>query len=271
MDPSNFIICLTGLPASGKTTFSIKLKKVLERELKNLKVKIVDPDTIRKNLTTNEFNHNIEPLVRQKNLNLINEGVKKGFTIICDDLNYYVSMRHDIKKIADDFKVNFFIIHISTPLEICLKWNNDRGKPIPNKVIKQIQNKFDKFGKYGWDHPEASYNLSQIRNLDNEIEELVSFLLKQVNSSFEISKFDSILQTSSRLYNHNLDKATRNYVGKLLKDPLLFSFKKKILEARKLFIKLNKHRLIEGETEIMKVFKDWLKKSQDIKISDEFM
>ncbi len=271
MEALNFIICLAGLPASGKSTFSINLKKGLERELKNFKVKIVDPDKIRKDLTSNEFDHNIEPLVREKNLNLISEEVIKGFIVISDDLNYYVSMRHDIKKIADNFKINYFIIHISTPLEICIEWNNDRGKPIPNKVIKQIQNKFDKFGRYGWDHPEASYDLSQIRDLDKEIEELVSFLLKQVNLSFEISKSDSILKTSSRLYNHNLDKATRNYVGKLLKDPLLFSFKKKILEVRKLFIKLNKHRLIEGETEIIKIFKDWLEKSQGIKISDEFI
>jgi len=267
----NFIICLTGLPASGKTTFSIKLKKVLEREFKNLKAKIVDPDTIRKDLTANEFNHNIEPLVRQKNLNLIKEGVKRGFTVICDDLNYYVSMRHDIKKIADNFKLNFFIIHISTPLKICLKWNKDRGKTIPNKVIKQIQNRFDKFGKYSWDHPEASYDLSQIRNLDKEIEELVNFLIKKVSLSFEISEFDSNLKTTSSLYNQNLDKATRDYVGTLLKDPLLFSFKRRILEARKLFIKINKNGLIEDETGIIKVFKDWLEKSQDIKISDEFI
>ena len=85
MEALNFIICLSGLPASGKTTFSINLKKGLERELKNLKVKIVDPDMIRIELTSNEFNHNIEPLVREKNLNLIKEGVKSGFIVISDD------------------------------------------------------------------------------------------------------------------------------------------------------------------------------------------
>ena len=41
-------------------------------------------------------------------------------------------------QVADDSKIKFFIVYISTPFDICLKWNKLRGKPIPNKIIKKI-------------------------------------------------------------------------------------------------------------------------------------
>ena len=42
----NFLICLTGLPASGKTTFAKVLKLILEKRLTDLSVQIIDPDII---------------------------------------------------------------------------------------------------------------------------------------------------------------------------------------------------------------------------------
>ncbi|MFX0037572.1 MAG: adenylyl-sulfate kinase, partial [Candidatus Hermodarchaeota archaeon] len=51
MNKNNLLICLTGLPASGKTTFANCLKDALEKKFIDLIVKIIDPDLIRKNLT----------------------------------------------------------------------------------------------------------------------------------------------------------------------------------------------------------------------------
>ena len=53
----NFLVCLTGLPASGKTTFANKLKILLEQKFNFFRVKIIDPDKIRENLSPNKFDH----------------------------------------------------------------------------------------------------------------------------------------------------------------------------------------------------------------------
>ena len=149
----NFLICLVGLPASGKTTFAYQLKGTIEKNIENFNVIIIDPDKIRDQLSPKKFDHRIEQSVRERNFKAINTSLKDNNIVISDDLNYYSSMRHDLKKIADRLEIKFFIIHIATPLKICLNWNKKRGKPIPKSVIKKVYNKFDTFDKYNWDHP----------------------------------------------------------------------------------------------------------------------
>ena len=173
MRNQNFLICLVGLPSSGKSTFAKALKIVLKKKYYDLDVIIIDPDLIRQRITPDKFNHNLEHLVRSKNLEIIRSELEKNNIVISDDLNYYSSMRHDLKSIADNLNIDFFIIHIATPIEICLKWNENRGKPIPNNVIRKIQDKFDNFNRYNWDHPIVSYNISDILDMDLAIQELL--------------------------------------------------------------------------------------------------
>lgn len=266
----NFIVCLTGLPASGKTTFAIILKKNIEKKFNTYEVKIVDPDIIRQSITPSKFDYKFEPEVREKNLTEMRKELQNGSIIISDDLNYYTSMRHDLKKLADDFKIYFFIIKISTPLEICLKWNKLRGKPIPNKIIKNINKKFDNFGKYSWDNPEAIYDISRIQDLNKEIEDFVEKIKNIVNISKETLDKGKNLKDRSNLDNQNLDKITRVYVGKLLQNSEFSSMKKSIIKTRKLFVKLYKNIFL-NESEIAKSFKEYLEKRLGILISEKLL
>jgi len=134
----NFLVILVGLPASGKSTFAFKLKEKLESNFQN-KVKIIDPDIIRDNTFPNGFDFKKEPKIREKNIQSVRRHLIKGYIVISDDLNYYSSMRHDLKLIADSLNIKYYIIYISTPLKLCLERNVERGKPIPNKVIKNIK------------------------------------------------------------------------------------------------------------------------------------
>ncbi|MFX0081648.1 MAG: adenylyl-sulfate kinase [Candidatus Hodarchaeota archaeon] len=266
----NFIVCLAGLPSSGKTTFAILLKKNIERKFNTHKVKIVDPDIIRESITPNKFNYRFEPVVREKNLAKVRKELQNGNIVISDDLNYYTSMRHDMKKLADELKIHFFIIHISTPLEICLKWNNLRGKPIPNKIIKKIDRKFDNFGKYSWDYPEAIYNLSQIKDLSMAIEDFLIVIKNKIRISMEISEKEEKVGGIFNVDNENLDKVTRIYVGKLLQNSELTSMKKNIIKIRKLFVKFYKNKSLK-ESEIVNTFKEYLEKELNIIISEELL
>ncbi len=260
----NFLICLVGLPASGKSVFANKLKIALKKRFDNQDVKIIDPDIIRQILTPDQFNHEKEYIVRNENLKIIKEELEKGNIVISDDLNYYSSMRHDLKNIADTLNLNFFIIHIATSIRTCLKWNEERDKPIPNEVINKIHDRFDKFNKYNWDFPIAKYDMSKISDLTFVIEELLDkietkmvFLKKEVKTR-KIMIF-------SNMNNEILDKITRIYVGKLIQHPSFFLLKKRIIKLRKTFIKQNKNKALR-EPEILKSFKNFLEENLNIKI-----
>jgi len=264
----NFIICLSGLPASGKTTFANKLKGVLEEKSNNLTVKIIDPDKIREEITPSKFNYKVEPIVREKNLNRIKKELEQGYIVISDDLNYYSSMRHDLKDLANYFHIKFFIIYISTPFKICKKWNKKRKKPIPNNVIKKIQQKFDGFDRYNWDQPFAEYDLSQIQDLNGEVECLVKELINQVNLPLESINKGNIIEITTNKGNQNLDVITRAYIGKLLRSSNFFLLEKKLSKMRKSFIKLYKNQYL-NDLEITKAFKKYLEQNLNINIPSE--
>lgn len=264
----NFLICLVGLPSSGKSTFANLLKIALENRYKDLDVKIIDPDIIRNKLTPAKFDHEKEHIVRSENLKIVKSELQKRNIVISDDLNYYSSMRHDLKVIADDLNLNFFIIHIITPIDICMKWNEKRGEPIPNVVISKIQEKFDKFNKYNWDFAVATYDLSVINNITLEIEELLDQLEDKIVYE-KRKKRPERKKIITNIFNESLDKITRTYVGKLLIIPDYLPLKKKIIKLRKIYVKRNKNK-VQSEAAIANDFKDYLEKSLNIEISEYF-
>jgi O-phosphoseryl-tRNA(Sec) kinase len=261
----NFLVCLVGLPASGKSTFANLLKTALKKKYSSYEVKIIDPDLIRQNLTQNKFEYDKEPIVRNKNLEIIKRELRGGNIVISDDLNYYASMRHDLKEITDELNLDLFIVHIATPIESCIKWNEKRGKPIPNDVIRKINNKFDMFNKYNWDEPIASYNLSEISDLNKIIKDFLSLLEEAMNSKKPKGSKERFKSTNN-LYNEKLDKVTRTYVGTLVLKPDFIPFKNRILKLRKTFIKKNKNKRL-SESEGLKSFKKYLEKILKIDFS----
>ena len=257
---------MVGLPASGKSTFAYKLKELLESKSNIFKVKIIDPDEIRNTITPEKFDYNLEQEVRSENLKSVKHALKKGFIVISDDLNYYTSMRHDLKNIADKLGLKCFIIHISTPLETCIKWNKNRRKPIPNRVVINIAKKFDDFSKYNWDVPLANYDLSQLKDLNESIEKLINIFIRNLKISEDVAKTNEFIRPSSNINNEKLDKITRNIAGDLIRNPNFSLLKNKIIKYRKIYVKKNLNiDLIESE--IIKTFKEYLEKILNIKIS----
>jgi len=262
----NFLIILIGLPASGKSIFASKIKVIFQKRYSNFKVEIVDPDKIRNKMSPMGFNYRKEYMVRKKNLKEVKLGLKKGLIVISDDLNYFSSMRHDLKKIAETLKKKYFIVHISTPIEQCIKWNNARGNPIPNHVIYNIKEKFDDFGGYSWDIPTKVYDLSQIMKMET----LVDDLINSIEMYFNEDKAEvEILKDENKLiikYHQNLDSETRKIVGKLLRNSNYINLKREILAVRKLFITANLTTHLK-KSEIPKKFIAFLEKQLKIDIS----
>ena len=233
------MLCLVGFPASGKSTFARKFKEKIEQKFEDVRVKIIDPDLIRESITRGEFNHKKEKLVRKKKIKLIKKALRNGEIVISDDLNYYSSMRHELMEIAENTKRGFFIIHIATPIEVCLKWNEERGKKIPNEVIHNVSNKFDDFNRYGWDKPIDIVDLSKISNLSLKIEEIVDDISNEMNKEFLSIGTGLDSKQHSNPNNERLERISRKYVGNLLKIPEYRQIKDKILELRKQFVMEN--------------------------------
>jgi O-phosphoseryl-tRNA(Sec) kinase len=262
----NFLICLVGLPASGKTTFSINLKDFIERNYNDYKVRIIDPDKIRDIITPDKFDYKKEQLVRKQNLNDIEKALKDGYIVISDDLNYYSSMRHDLKLIAENLNLNFFIIQISTPLNICLKWNKNRGELIPNKILKKIKNKFDSFDKYKWDYPIASVDMSKVKDFNQTFKNLMGIFFHSNEDVYDLKTKEESVKQSSNQYNEMLDKITRNIVGELLKKKEFNVKKKKILDCRKRFIRIYLNKSL-NESLIEQTFKKYLEHNLNLKMT----
>ena len=108
-EKSNFLIGLVGLPASGKSSFAKRFKDLFKEKVINFEILIIDPDIIRESLTGSEFDPEKEKLVREKNLVDIHSALQQDKIVISDDLNYYTSMRHDLKSIANKLKRHFFL------------------------------------------------------------------------------------------------------------------------------------------------------------------
>ena len=266
MIKENFLICLAGLPASGKTSFAESIKGIIENRYKDSRVQIIDPDKIRESLSPDRFDHNKEQLVRKENLKEIRTALENNEIVISDDLNYYTSMRHNLKAITDSLDIRFYIIYISTPIEKCLKWNEKRGFTVPNEVIKEISKRFDNFDKYSWEYPLIKIDMSIIKDVKSEAEEVLNTILKDIESEEKKGEGKSEIFDETRAYKEKLDKVTRNYVSILVQNPEYSSLKEDIIRNRKLFIKTHSN-LLNDDSEIAKTFKEHLEKTLDIKIT----
>jgi O-phosphoseryl-tRNA(Sec) kinase len=256
---------LVGLPSSGKSTIAEILKDLIEKRYKNFQVMIVDPDKIRNSVTPNKFIHQKEQLVRKKSLNDIRSGLNQGFIVVSDDLNYYTSMRHDLKQIAEENEINYFFLHIATPLQICIDWNKERGEPIPQDVIYKINEKFDSFNNYNWDNPIQTIDPSKFDNLQDQIDKLLNIIERNLTTL----PLDSHLKgkkTDKEQYHETLDRITRIVVGNIINDENYQPFINKISKMRKEFIKRNL-KIVMTETQISENFLKFIKRYLNIEFS----
>ncbi|MBD3187582.1 AAA family ATPase [Candidatus Bathyarchaeota archaeon] len=181
-----FLIVLSGLPASGKSRLARDLARALSRA-NSSRVIIIDVDETRVKIYSrktihNKFDPTVEREVRKESIREASVHLDHGSFVIHDDMNYFRSMRHELADIAMEAGAPYAIVHVSTPKKTCLKWNEKRGLPIPNAVIKQVSRKFDPPGSrgYQWDAPIKVIDPSR-KPISSLIESLVTILLSRVS------------------------------------------------------------------------------------------
>jgi len=146
------LVVLTGLPSSGKSTFAARLALALD-ESHGLTAMAIASDTVRGEipLLAERFLPETENAVRRLSLARVRDGLREGFPVIFDDLNYYRSMRRQLYALARDLRVPHFLVHLATPEKECLALNAARGRKIPDSVIVTDAIRFDPPGQQPWD------------------------------------------------------------------------------------------------------------------------
>lgn len=111
-----FVLWLTGLSASGKTTIADEVSKILEKN--NIKIERLDGDVVRETLTK-DLGFSKED--RDENIKRIGLVVKllsnNGIGVIASFISPYREQRKELK----DKIENFIEVFVDTPLEICEK------------------------------------------------------------------------------------------------------------------------------------------------------
>jgi tRNA uridine 5-carbamoylmethylation protein Kti12 len=210
VNQSTFLIILCGLPSSGKSTFAKILGDHLSVKFSGKNITIIDIDLIRAELFEGTFIPENEIFVRETALLQTQEHLLQKSCVIVDDVNYFNSMRHEFKKVADDLHLPYIILYISTPLETCLMWNKERKTVLDEQVIYTIADKFDIPGeKYYWDTPFESIDMSK-DDIKEKID-LITIHLLQLNYQLNQKSTKALYSTQS--IKALVEKLTRRFVS----------------------------------------------------------
>ncbi len=227
------LIIFCGIPSVGKTPIARRL--AIELEGNGIPTFVVGSDDIRHLIPAHEesFDPLREAFIRETTLQLIDYLLKKGKTVISDDTNYYNAMRRDLIEIANRNKVNYAIVYIYAPIDYALKWNEERGKPIPPEVIHRMHDRFDVPGKkYKWDQPIASIDTSK-----TPLEDAAKNIFQKIN---EINSRKKVKGKSSNYKSgksEEIDRLTRRIVGKIMVERGDKSLARRVSSMRKSFVK----------------------------------
>jgi len=204
-----YLLMLCGLPSSGKTTISKAVASLLE-DKHGITTMVVSSDDFRGMLSYSHegFKPEREASVKALYEKAIAAGLENGFFVISDDLNYYKSMRSDLRQLAKRSGSDYDIVYVDTPVEVAVRWNQERGSPIPRSLIEEINQKFDPpKGDYKWDTPLAVVDPSK-----QSYEEIASLIAAAVLKRLENpirSKPKRVAEDEKTLRARGIERETR--------------------------------------------------------------
>lgn len=134
-DNEQTLLMLKGLPASGKSTYA--------KELVDTKGYVrVNKDDLRAMLHNGKFSRvNEKEVITMRNA-IIEEALYAGKSVVVDDTNFDPKHADYCEATALLADVKFEVLFIDTPLEECIKRNEQRADRVPVEVIMGMYNKY---------------------------------------------------------------------------------------------------------------------------------
>ena len=130
------LLCLRGLPGSGKTTYA--------RELANKGWVRVNKDDLRAMLNNSKFSKENESYVLSLRDEIIISSLVQGKNVVVDDTNLDPKHLIHFESIAGEFLSDFEIRFFDVDVNECIRRNALREKPVPEKVIYTMYERYIK-------------------------------------------------------------------------------------------------------------------------------
>lgn len=127
------LLCLKGLPASGKSTYA--------KELESRGWVRVNKDDIRKEFFPDYTFKDEKEVVYMEDAEIIAE-LREGNNVVVDDTNFAPKHQQRLEKIAKEEDADFEVLFIDTPLEECIKRNRKRANSVPMEAILNMYRKY---------------------------------------------------------------------------------------------------------------------------------
>jgi O-phosphoseryl-tRNA(Sec) kinase len=284
LDPP-VLLLLVGLPASGKSSIAQHICESIVFQKFFSKITVIDTDVIRLRFFGTDFKpQNEVKVVAQKKIAAIQaleqahkhkNDQKQRSLVIIDDMHYYISMRHVYYELSQKVQALFISVYIDSPVNTCIKWNEQRGSPIPTSVIEDVAQKWDAPGKkYRWDQPHVivsphvdSFD-TILKQIYQQIEaELAQFKKSAVPGQSQINSAEN--QTLSngadrkgQQTSEYLDKASKNLFGIILQGKDQFPHQSQIVDllSTNLNLKQTDSHFATRFSALRKPFLAWLLK-----------
>lgn len=128
------LLCLRGLPASGKTTYARKL--VDEGWVR------VNKDDMRAMLHNSKFSKPNEAFVLKLRDDVIVRALTQGQNVVVDDTNLDAKHVIQFQNLANTFEADFDYKFFDVSVEECIRRNKLRDNPVPDKVIYSMYERY---------------------------------------------------------------------------------------------------------------------------------
>ena len=142
MENKPTLICMVGLPRSGKSTIVTKL-------MGRLGAPVVRRDAIRLALHGQRYQALSEPFVKAISYTMIRSLFLAGHQwVICDETNFSQAARDSQK--SDLWSTSFY--HVPTSMKVCQERAIETGQPDLLPIIEQMAKRWEPFGSsdYVW-------------------------------------------------------------------------------------------------------------------------
>ncbi|KAK9498611.1 hypothetical protein O3M35_003205 [Rhynocoris fuscipes] len=208
------LICLIGLPSSGKSTLSKEIETKYKFKF-NVEIIIFDKEICWNEEKSWKNKRKDVRLLVIKRIEINLRSFNQKTLIILDDNMFYRSMRYEYYQIARKYRIGFCEIYLNTPIDICLKLNKNRNESVNENTILKMNSKLEKPDSvsYKWEKNHLIFKQNLYDNDWKNFENLIENCL-QIPA-------DSIPNVEMKIVSSNLihlaDIALRKIVNELIK------------------------------------------------------
>lgn len=138
MKRRNTLFMLKGLPASGKTN----LAKTMMKD-KPWEVKRVSKDDLRAMVQNGKYTEDSEHFILDIRDFVVARAIERGHDVVVDDTNMNPKHEEQLREIAFSMDASFEVIEINTPIDVCIKRDAKRSKPVGEFAIRYMAEKYE--------------------------------------------------------------------------------------------------------------------------------